>query len=347
MRWGSRSGRRDSSASANVYGAALGALCAVALVRHMPWRPFAIGALCALISIDVASTFLRELNVLIGVRFAHGLIGGMLVGISYGIFSRTKSPDRAFGMLLVVQFGLGGLGTMVLPPLAPMFGTAALFYALAAFSLVALLMVPFLSDYPLEPQRKGDTAAKINVAPLVLSLAAVFLFQLGNMGIAAYMIELGRHFNLSTDYASTAVGISAWVSIAGAVLVVGLGTRMGRWRPLLIASALTIAGTIAFLWSGDPVVFLIANCFTGSAWAFIIAYLLGMAAEFDRGGRTAAAAGFVSKMGLASGPFLAGALLETQTYGVLIVVSAAVLALSGAAMLWPAVLSDRRRREAA
>lgn len=329
-------------ASANVYGAAVGALCAVALVRYVPWRPFAIAALCLMIGIDIASSMLTQLNLLIGVRFLHGLIGGGLVGISYGVFSRTKSPDRVFGMLLAVQFGLGGLGTMLLPRLVPIYGAAALFFALAAFSAVALAMTPFLPAYRFEPPSKAQRP-KIEAGPLILSLASVFLFQLGNMGLAAYMIELGRHYGLTTEYASAVVGGASWISIAGALLVVAMGTRMGRWTPLLVGSVLAVVGTAAFIWSGNTVVYIAANCITGIAWAFIIAYLLGMAAEFDRGGRTAAAAGFVSKMGLASGPFLAGALLETESYDVLIYASAAILILSLLAMAWPALLSDRRR----
>ncbi|MDZ4691826.1 MFS transporter [Terricaulis sp.] len=335
-------------ASANMYGAAVGALCAVALVRFVPWRPFALGALVLIIGIDVASTFLRDLQTLIAVRAVHGFIGGALVGVSYGIFSRTKSPDRVFGMLLVVQFGLGGLGTMLLPRLVPVFGTAALFYALAAFSLAALLMLPFLSDYPLEDrQQKDRNRPRIQFGPLGATLAAVFLFQLANMALAAYVIELGRRNGLTTDFASAAVGASSWVSIIGAVLVVALGVRMGRWRPLLIGMALAVVGTFAFHWSADPIAYIAANCITGSAWAFIIAYLLGMAAEFDRSGRTAAAAGFISKMGLASGPFIAGVLLETTNYDVLINAATLALALSALAMLWPALLSDRRLKESA
>jgi predicted MFS family arabinose efflux permease len=172
----------------------------------------------------------------------------------------------------------------------------------------------------------------------------VFLFQLANMALAAYVIELGRRYGLSTDLASAAVGASSWVSIVGAVLVVMLGTRMGRWRPLMIGMGLAVVGTFAFHWSADPIVYVVANCVTGSAWSFIIAYLLGMSAEFDRSGRSAAGAGFISKMGLATGPFVAGLLLETQTYGLLINASAVMLALSAVAMLWPAVLSDRRQR---
>jgi hypothetical protein len=41
-------------------------------------------------------------------RFLHGTVGGMLVGVAYSVFARTRTPDRVFGMLLVVQYGLGG-----------------------------------------------------------------------------------------------------------------------------------------------------------------------------------------------------------------------------------------------
>jgi len=198
-----------------------------------------------------------------------------------------------------------------------------------------------------EKQKDDPDRPRIQFGPLALTLGAVFLFQLANMALAAYVIELGRRSGLTTDFASAAVGASSWVSIIGAVLVVALGVRMGRWWPLLIGMALAVVGTIAFHWSADPIVYIAANCITGSAWAFIIAYLLGMAAEFDRGGRSAAAAGFISKMGLASGPFIAGVLLETTSYDLLINAASVALVLSAFAMLWPAFLSDRRRKESA
>jgi hypothetical protein len=69
-----------------------------------------------------------------------------------------------------------------------------------------------------------------------------------------------------------------------------------------------------------------------------------MSAEFDRAGRTAAMAGFASKMGLASGPFVGGMLIGDGSYSLLINASAFVLLLSTFAMLAPAALLDRERR---
>lgn len=333
--------------SANVYGAAAGALLAVFIVKRVAWRPAAIIALLSLISIDIASSYLTSIDMLVGVRFLHGLIGGGLVGIAFGVVSRTRSPDRVFGMLLAVQFGLGGLGVMLLPPLAPIYGTQALFFSLAAFSTVTLLMVPFLDDYPLVRVQADASAAqtqsRIRWAPLIATLLAVFLFQAGNMALGAYIFGVGRSYGLQTDFISAAVGWATWIGIAGCLLVIVLGVRYGRAKLMAAAMVLTLIGTLAFHYSADPTIFIVANIGTAITWSFVISYLLGMSAEFDRAGRTAAMAGFASKMGLATGPFLGGLLIGEHVYGSLINASVLVLCLSTIAMLWPAALLDAAR----
>jgi MFS transporter, DHA1 family, inner membrane transport protein len=334
--------------SANVYGAAIGALAAVFIVKRLAWRPAAIAALMFLIAIDLASTLIASIDVLIGVRFVHGLIGGALVGVAFGVVSRTRSPDRVFGMLLAVQFGLGGLGVMLLPPLAPIYGTQALFYALAAFSAVTLLMVPFLDNYPIDRLRTADSAAAADAGirwlPLIGTLIAVFLFQAGNMALAAYIIGLGRGYGLETPFISTVLGWATWIGILGCLFVIVLGVRYGRAKLMAAAMALTLAGTLAFHLSANPIVFVAANIGTATTWSFVISYLLGMSAEFDRAGRTAAMAGFASKMGLASGPFFGGMLINGHVYGPLINTAALILVLSTLTMLGPAALLDRQRR---
>ncbi|MDG1937805.1 MAG: hypothetical protein P8I62_02975, partial [Pseudomonadales bacterium] len=96
--------------SSNVYGAAVGALLIVFLISRINWRTAAWIFLSGLIIIDAASTFIDDAQLLTSLRFLHGLIGGMLVGTGFAVIARTHKPDRTFGMLLGVQYGLGGLG---------------------------------------------------------------------------------------------------------------------------------------------------------------------------------------------------------------------------------------------
>ena len=333
--------------SANVYGAAAGALLAVFVVARIRWRPTAAGLLTGLMLADAASMLIETPSWMIGVRFIDGLLGGMLVGVAFAVIARTREADRTFGVLLAVQFGLGGLGVMLLPPLVPQFGTQALFAALFAFSAVTLAMLPFASAYPAPaPAAPGTRRAPVAVRPLALTLLAVFLFQAANMALFAYIIGLGRHYGLDDTFINPTLGAAGWVGIVGALLVVTLGLRFGRTIPLLVAMTLTIAGTWALLFSDSRAIFFIANCGTGITWAFVVPYLFGMCAEYDRAGRWAAVGGFASKLGLASGPLGGALLLGDGDYQQLVLAAMALLTLSMAAALSPTIALDRAERAA-
>jgi MFS family permease len=329
--------------SANTYGAAIGSLVAVFVGQRVAWRPVALAALILLIGIDLLSPGISHAPMLIAVRFIHGCIGGLLVGLSFTVIARTASPDRTFGMLLVVQFGLGGLATMTLPKLVPAFGHQILFWSLAAFSFVTVLMVPFLHDYPVGRIQRTIAAGPVRWPLLIPTLAALFLFQAANMGLFAYILGLAKHSGLSLDDASTAVGLSTWVGISGSLLVVVFGSRFGRHWPLVAGMLLTLGGTLAFHWSSVGHLYMLANCATSITWAFVMAYLLGLCASFDTTGRTAAIGGFVSKMGLASGPFIGALFLGQDDYATLINMAVLAFALSIPLMLYPARVLDAER----
>ena len=334
--------------SANMYGAAVGALTAVFLVKHINWRYTAVALLFGLMAIDFTSMMLTSANALIGTRFVHGCVGGMLVGIGFAVMSRTTEVDRTFGYLLTIQFGLGGIGIMYLPALVPEFGTKALFMSLIAFSIVTMMMLPFLSDYP--PREKVVGAAKRNGSKKLIALAllATFLFQAANMGIFAYAIGIGRNAMLEMDFISTALGVAAWIAIVGSVLVILMSTRFGRSIPVGIAIVLTAFSLWLLHFSDikpggwETSIYWWSNVLWGICWAFVISYLLGMCSEFDSTGQMAAMGGFASKMGLASGPAVAALVVGDNNYSLLINMSVVALILCLVVMIIPARVLDRR-----
>lgn len=330
--------------SANVYGAATGALMVVFLIKRLSWRPAAYALLAGLVTMDLLSILITEPQAMIAFRFLHGVIGGALVGTGFSVIARTVNPDRTFGVMLVVQFGLGGLGNLYLPRLVPSFGVNVLFLSLIAFSVVTLLMVPFLADYRLKQHTQeghGVQRAKVKMLPLLLTLLALYLFQAGNMGLFAFIIGLGKSFGLDLDFITLTLAASGWIGIVGAIIVIALYTKYGRFKPLVVAIGLTVAGIWVLHFSGSRAIFLLANCGMGITWAFVIPYLLGLCAEFDRAGRMAALGGFASKMGLASGPLVAGKLLGENNYALLINVGAIAVFISLLACVVPAIVQDR------
>jgi len=333
-------------ASANTYGAAIGALLVVFFVTHIDWRKASYMLLAALISIDLTCMFLTDATALIVVRAIYGLCGGALVGIGFSVMSRTTEVSRTFGYLLTIQFGLGGAGIIYLPGLVPVFGTKALFLSLATFGLVTMIMVPFLSEYPATKQADRKIAGVIPNGPAALALIATFLFQAANMAIYAYSIGIGKFAGLDPSFVSTSLGVGAWVAISGSVLVIILSTKLGRLKPVSLAILITALSTWALHYSGvNPnswfsSVFWLANALIAITWAFTISYLLGMCAEFDKTGQMAALGGFASKMGLASGPFFAAYVVGESNYSLVITASTLCLILCMLVAVLPSKILD-------
>lgn len=327
--------------SANVYGAALGALAAVLLVRRLPWRPTAMVLLVVLVLADLASTQLERPEPLVALRLLHGAAGGLLVGLTYGLIARIAAPEKTFGILLALQFGLGGLGVAVLPRLVPAFGTHALFLTLVVLSASSLLLMQRLPAFGVLSTAPRVSPGKVAKGPLALALLALLLFQGANMGLYAFIIDLGRHFGNGPDFISTVLLVSAWIGIAGALLAAGMSTRFGRTWPVLLAATATALLTWLLLASAMPWAYALSNLGIGITWALVVPYLFGMSAELDRSGQAAALAGLASKLGLASGPLAAGFLLGDGSYTLLIHLSAAALVLSALAALVPARWLDR------
>lgn len=195
------------------------------------------------------------------------------------------------------------------------------------------------------PSANGAAAKDPAIYPAVLIVSAVmamFLFQAGNMGLGAYILGLARHDGLDADFASNALGYATWIGMLGAVACVMLGTRKGRFAPLLAAMVLALVGTYAFHYSQSAFVYALANSGTAIMWAFVVPYLFGMCAQMDRDGQLAVLCGFSSKMGLATGPFLAGRLLANDDYGLLVDATLGVLALAAVLAIATARALDRR-----
>ena len=329
--------------SANLYGAAFGALVSVFLIKKINWRRWAYALLILLICIDTVSIFAESPTTLTIIRAIHGICGGLLVGIGFAIISRTTEADKTFGYLLFIQFGLGGLGIMVLPGLVPIYGPGVLFMTLIAFTLITLIMLPFLDEYPvIEPALNQQVDKTIKTGYLTLNLLTIFLFQAANMGLFAYMIGLGKVEGLSLDFMSSSLGTASWVALIGTVVVIAVGTKYGRTKPLLVGIIVTAICSWSLHYSESQTVFMLANFMIGITWAFVLPYVFGICSELDAAGQMAAMGGFASKMGLASGPMIGALVLGEANYGLIINIAAIALLFSAALVIIPARYLDNK-----
>ena len=306
--------------SANKYGAAFGGLLAAIFIKKLVWRKSAYILILLLISTDIISSQISNANLLIFIRFLHGSIGGFLVGIGLSVIARTSFPDKVFGMLMVVQYSFGSIGIFTVPRLVDAFGYSAVFFVLITFSIMTLLILPMIPD-PAEKKVAVNKSGKLSFrakALLTVCLMSLFLFQASNMGVADFAFELGKDIDLTNNEISNLLTIANVISISGGVLAYLIATRFGRTLPLLIGFSIASLFTYLLNFSENITIYFIANSVTGITWGFVIPYLLGLAATFDKYGQMAALAGFVSKIGLASGPLIASFLIIDFGFSVII-----------------------------
>ena len=313
--------------SANKYGAAFGALLATFFVKKLEWRLVLRILFFCLIVVDLISTQIKNPDTLILLRFLHGTIGGLSVGFGLSIIARTYNPDKIFGMLLVVQYSFGSIGIFAVPRMVEAFGNGAVFAALIIFTIMAISILPFVPNVA-KSNKELPSSNIFNISIgkfLFLALVSLFLFQAANMGVADYAFELGKDIGLENNKISNILTIANIISISGGALVYLIGTKYGRTLPLIIGISTSAIFTFLLHYSDNVSIYFIANTFTGIAWGFTIPYILGLCSSFDTHGQMAALAGFISKMGLATGPLI-GSLFIINS-GINFIINIAVVSL--------------------
>lgn len=331
-------------AAGNGYGSTLGALLALFIVPRLPWRPLAVGLLLALVAADVGTTFVNGYDALVAVRAAHGVVGGLLVGLCYALIARSADARQGFGILFVFHFGFGGLGVLASTFLAPYMTHGVVFLVLAAFGVLALMVVPLLPAFepPARGPGKAGAAGRLPARSL-LRVGGLFLFQAANLGLGAFLVGIGTDLGHAASFSGAAVGFGLWAGVPGALAMLVLSRFLG-WRPL-VPIVLAAGFSKALIGLGqDPAVFAGAIAAVFLTMAMALPYVFALCAEGDASGRSAVLAGFASKLGLSTGPAIGG-LIYPLGAGALI--AASIAAVTAAALLFALSLYPQRVRQSA
>ncbi len=169
--------------SANGTGGLIGATIAIFVTGRVPWKALCLPVLALALLIELGTASIAHADLMVAWRFLAGLFGGCAVAISFALMGRMKKPDRAFGTLIFLQFGLGGLVLTFRPHIEAVLGPHGLFFTTAALITTALTVAIFLPGDATETGNKpesGETKSLLGIPILSLALlACVCLFQAG------------------------------------------------------------------------------------------------------------------------------------------------------------------------
>jgi DHA1 family inner membrane transport protein len=224
----------------------------------------------------------------------------------------------------------------------------AAFGALITFATITLLLLFFIPDYPRKEESvslKSVTGesfkSKLLIVPLMITMTAVFLFQASNMGVAYYAFELVKESDYTMRELSNLLVVAYILSVSGALLVIWMEAKFGRAKPIFFGVLIAALFTFLLHWSATIEIYFIANLVTGIMWAFCISYLLALGAAFDSHGQMAALSGFISKLGLASGSFIAALVIGNDNFASIINLATLSLVICALIALYPALLIDK------
>jgi predicted MFS family arabinose efflux permease len=309
--------------SANGYGSMVGALIAVGLVRHLAWKKAVSTLFIFMIVIELVSTQITSPDVMLAWRFIAGLFGGCSVGFGLSVLARLSNPDRAYGGLLVLQFGMGGLIIYLRLIVEPYLGVAGVFVMLAILMGVSLLSVPFLGAY--RPQERSRTKPS-GLPPLtfvtVMTLLALFLYQASGNALWTYVERIGGSLGLNPLEVSEIVAWTTWAGVLGAIIPIVIGVRYGRLPLIVSAMVFSILSAGLLYVAEGKMLFMVGALVINLVWSYALAYLLGLSAFYDETGQLAALAGMASKFGIATGPLIAATLYTEGNFGSILLIAA-------------------------
>ncbi|MBO1902750.1 MFS transporter [Leucobacter weissii] len=272
-----------------------------------------IGLAVAVLAFGTASLVSAPALVVAGL-IAGGAGVGAAISTSGAAIAALRDPNRVSATSGLVNRVLVTIILAVIPLVG--IGQGSVFGALALISLVALVLANWLPEAPEQAEPVAVTTSLSIATPRRITVAGIALLVLfpiwGTSEDAIWTMApvLGEAVGLGERALGLSLSLAAAGGIAGMLLVILLGHRIGRAVPLAIALVL---GGLFKAWIGfaeDPV--LLASLIVGvnTVYAFAFALFLATAAGLDARGRWSGPLVGAYLVGSSFAPLLGGVFIE-------------------------------------
>ena len=215
-------------------------------------------------------------------------------------------------------------------PLCFLFSVVGFSGLIIIFAGFALSGFPVVRNVPIagEEQKEDGGAVTLNPGFRLMAMLAMFTYFVATFGIWVFMSLIGKSLGIDDQAVANVMMLTQFAGIAGALIVITLGTRIGRAIPIAVAVVGSIVALFIIGNAEGLIAFGIGACLFNLLWNTTHPYLLSAQASFDRSGRQVSYAVAMQMMGIAAGPAIGAAIIEAGSYteviwlgGVLMVVT--------------------------
>lgn len=295
-------------------GLVVASLC-VTLRIHLWNRRLMGGSGLALMLIgNLASMSLSGFSTLAAVRFLVGCGEGLAMGVMSGSLAGTARPDRNFAIYTAAILGIEGLGLAAIPFLLETFDLNGIFLLLIVLLVPAALTLPLLPSRG--PQTNGGAEARASwedlpAKPITVVIVGGVLAYLGIGGFSPFLGEVGRVSGLEEQMRANTLAVAQFFGLMGALAAMWQGLRWGR-TPAVVVGLVIMAGSVGALLMApnSPPIYIVSIQAFLFMWLYFFAYLAGLTASLDPGGRVTVLMFTTTGLGFAAGPAINGWIVQ-------------------------------------
>ncbi|MGI6874472.1 MFS transporter [Amycolatopsis sp. 3B14] len=260
--------------SAYAAGMIVGGPVLTALTARVGRKPLITGLVVVSVLGNLGSALAPGYAVLLLARFVAGLVVATFFAVAIATTAAMAPPGRQPSMIAKVALGMN-LGIVLGTPLGTFvghhFGWRSTFVAVAAITLLALLLV--LRSVPAFPAAGASAAGELRVLADREVQLGILLTAVGNLGAVTVFTYIATLLTEFGGFAADAVPVLLLVYGAGAVLGNLLGGRLAdrALMPSLAWMLAALAVTLLLFWiAGDNRVAAAILTFVLGALAFAI-----------------------------------------------------------------------------
>lgn len=237
--------RAGFTASLEVLGLMAGTIIFAFIASVVNWRQVFASGITAVIAANMLTLSIDHPDVLMVGRLLAGLGAGAITAVGFATLAQTARPGRSFGLLVAMVMAVSALGFAVLPQIFALGGYTAFLVIYSLFLALSLPLSLTIGSHRAASRKEGSLGNQLRellTGSNLFALLSVLAFFIGFAGAWTYMSLVARDGGLVDDYIASALSISQFFGVAGALSIAFLADRFDHMK---LAIAIFGAGALA------------------------------------------------------------------------------------------------------
>ena len=266
------------------------------------------------------------------IRFFLGIFTTIANIAVYTSIASFQNYERGYGLFVLMQYSLSGLGLYYLILYSDYLGVQGLYLFLALLNFIALIMIRSFPDLNTESPSNHDSKSEIKVLLTGVTCLAILGFGIHEMaGVAqfTYIERIGVAISIENQSLSNIMLIASLLGVPGSMICIVLGRKFGLLPPMLFGVFCCLIGMGLLLYTQSYLTYALRMCLIGFGWSIVLPYIQSHLASLDKKGSALAAGNSFATIGAAAGAALGATLIgQNSNYDGLLQVSMVIYMLA-------------------